>query len=110
MMRGMKCPGLLLCFAVLTGCAQAGAGSNIQPGDTGNGDDGGSGGGGGGGGDDGSGSATGSGSGSGGTGCTPSTQNLLVNGAFDMSPMGMSWTEEPISVDYPLITDETTLV
>lgn len=104
----MKYRALLLSFAVLAGCAQAGSGSDIHPADPGD-DDGGGGGGGGGTGSDTGGGGTGSGGG-GGTGCTPQTQNLLVNGAFDMNPMGMGWSEEPISAMYPLITDSTTLV
>lgn len=43
-------------------------------------------------------------------GCTMMTRNLLVNGSFDTTPMGMGWTETPIDAMYPIVTADGTLV
>jgi hypothetical protein len=43
-------------------------------------------------------------------GCTTTTRNLLTNPAFDMTPVGMAWTQAPIDPAYPIITADGTLV
>jgi hypothetical protein len=38
------------------------------------------------------------------SGCTVSTADLLSNGAFDMTPMGMGWASTPANPAYPVVT------
>jgi hypothetical protein len=42
-------------------------------------------------------------------GCNPMTTELLVNGNFDASPMGMGWTATPIKAMYPIVTADSPL-
>lgn len=37
-------------------------------------------------------------------GCTTTSVELLMNPAFDATPIGMGWTETPINVAYPIVT------
>lgn len=43
-------------------------------------------------------------------GCTPMTTQLLVNPAFDGTPLGTGWTEVPIDAAAPLITGDSSLI
>lgn len=43
-------------------------------------------------------------------GCTPMTTQLLVNPAFDGTPLGTGWTEAPIDPAAPLITGDASSV
>ena len=43
-----------------------------------------------------------------GDGCT--TTQLLNNGAFDKTPLGTGWTENPVQSQFPIITTSTFLV
>lgn len=43
-------------------------------------------------------------------GCNAMTTQLLINGNFDATPLGMGWTATPINATYPLITPDGTLV
>lgn len=38
--------------------------------------------------------------------CVPVTTQLLVNPSFDLTPMGTGWTQTPIDVAFPPITDQ----
>ena len=37
--------------------------------------------------------------------CVPMTTQLLVNPAFDLTPAGMGWTQQPVSSSAPLVTN-----
>jgi len=39
--------------------------------------------------------------------CVPITTELLINAAFDVTPVGTGWVEQPIDSSYPPITSDT---
>lgn len=85
--RGHSAPvhrGLAFTF-VLAGCAMAGKTSEAPPLDAAGGD---------------SSNARGSDA----SGCTPTTGDLLMNGAFDTTPIGSGWDATPANPMYPIIT------